>query len=299
MPYSNKKPNVGVLIIDAQNDFCENKGPLGQKGSLYIEGSTEDMNRGAQFILNNRDRIKQIYASFDVHSRMQIFHPAWWIEKATGKNPDPLTLITLEGIDNGDFVAVIEQEWSREYVRLLEEQGEFKLLIWPYHCLQGTWGSLMNASVTYAIEEWQFNYGSSVVLETLNKGWVPGYEYFGIFKPQIQTQGDTYTWFNKDFVEKLDQHDVIYIFGEAQSHCVGLSIKQLLVEANGDGTTSSYRDLSSRLLSKIVLLSDCMSDVEGYEGVMQPVFKEACEKHGMRMQKHDEVNIEEDLKTLI
>lgn len=288
------KPNVGVLIIDAQNDFCENKGPLGQKGSLYVPGSSDDMNRGAEFILANRDRIKQIYASFDVHSRMQIFHPAWWIEKSTGKNPDPYTMITLEGIDNGDFIAVIEQEWSREYVRLLEEQGEFNHLIWPYHCLQGTWGSLMNDSVTYAVEEWQVNYGSSVALETLNKGWIPGYEYFGIFKPQIQAQGDTYTWFNRGFAEKLDQHDVIYVFGEAESHCVGLSIKQLLMEA-----TLSNQDLSARLLSKIVLLSDCMSDVQGYEGVMQPVFKDACEKYGMRMQKHNEVNIENDLNVSV
>jgi len=284
------KPSVGVLIIDAQNDFCENRG---QTGSLYIKGSAEDMQRGAQFIKTNKDLIKKIYASFDVHSRMQIFHQAWWIETATGENPEPYTLITLKDIDNGVFIANIEQDWSREYVRLLEEQGEFMHLIWPYHCIQGTWGSLMHTSVAKAIEDWQVNYGSAITLETLNKGWAPGYEYFGIFKPQVQSQGDTYTWFNKEFAKKLDQHDVLYVFGEAESHCVGLSIKQLLDEAN------KSLSVASSLLGKIVLLSDCMSDVKGYEGAMQPVFKEACEKFGMRMQKHDEVNVPKDAKLLV
>jgi nicotinamidase/pyrazinamidase len=282
------KPSVGVLVIDAQNDFCENRG---QKGSLYIEGSAEDMRRGSQFILDNRDKIRQIYASFDVHSQMQIFHAAWWIETATGKHPSPYTKITLEDIDNGVYVAVIEKEWSREYVRLLEEQKEFDNLIWPNHCLQGTWGSLMHQSVAYAISEWQYNYGSAISLETLNKGWQPGYEFFGIFRPQVQYQGDHYTWFNTAFAEKLNENDVLYVFGEAESHCVGLSIKQLLQVANKETESLSNHSLAVSLLGKIVLLTDCMSDVQGYEGVMQPVFKEACEKYGMRMQKHDEVDI--------
>jgi len=222
------KPSVGVLIIDAQNDFCENRG---QTGSLYIKGSTEDMQRGAQFIKTNKDLIKKIYASFDVHSRMQIFHQAWWIETATGENPEPYTLITLKDIDNGVFIANIEQDWSREYVRLLEEQGEFMHLIWPYHCIQGTWGSLMHTSVAKAIEDWQVNYGSAITLETLNKGWAPGYEYFGIFKPQFNLKETLTLGLTRSLLRSLT-NTTCFMFRRAESHCVGLSIKQLLDEAN-------------------------------------------------------------------
>ena len=284
----NTKLNIAVLQIDGQNCFCH------PDGSLYVPGAAEDMQRAATFIKTNKEYIKEIYATFDVHSKMQIFHAAWWKDKNGNHPPNEkgkYTIITAQDIIDGKWIPQIEPEWSLKYVQLLEAQEGFLHCIWPDHALMGTWSQLMYEPLVEAIDEWQVNYGSMKALNTLNKGWNPGYEFFGIFAPQIYLPDDSYTHFNSSFVEKLNQHALIYTYGEALSHCFGLSIKQLVDQANKGGYDG---EISHQLLSRLVVLTDCSSDIPGFEGAMDPYLEEACEKYGMEMMASTEVNIIED-----
>jgi len=277
-----KKLNIAVLQVDGQNCFCHSKGPL------YVPGAVEDMARAAAFIKRNKEHIKNIYATFDVHSKMQIFHATWWKDQS-GNHPEPFTTITAQDVIDGKWIPQIEQDWSLTYILKLEAQDGFVHTIWPDHALIGTWSQLMYEPLLEAINEWQVNYGSMKALETLNKGWNPGYEFFGVFQPQVYQEDDPYTHFNQTFAEKLNQHALVYAFGEAKSHCFGLSIKQLLDEANGGN------EVCQKLLGKIVILGDCASDIPGFEGVMDSYLQEACDKYEMQIKNSDEVNVFEDL----
>lgn len=280
----NDKPNIAVLSVDNQNDFCEKSDLFtGRKGALYVEGAYEDTLRAADFIKLHSSSIKQIFATFDTHSPMQIFHAAWWLG-SDGEPPKPFTTISYSDIVSGKWIPQIEPEWSLKYIKTLESQKGFSHCIWPNHCEMGSWGQLMIFNLKEAIDEWQRNYGSMIHLKTLNKGWNPGYEFFGIFKPQIHIESDPYTHFNYKFVEELNQFDKIYAFGEAKSHCFGLSIQQLLTQAQQGNA------LCQEVIGKIIVLEDCTSDIPGFEGAMDFVLQEAQLTYGMKMQKSTEIN---------
>ena len=286
------RPNVATLIIDPQNDFSENR--FGRCGSLFVEGAIQDFERGSSFIDENRKLIRDMYISFDMHNKMQIFHRLWW-KSADGKHPGmfDFLVITSQDILDGKWIPQIEKEWSLKYVQQLEAQEGFAHVIWPDHCLMGHWGQSMQRDILHSVEAWQTEYGSMKAINTLTKGWNPGYEYFGIFQPQVYLPDDPYTHFNQGFADQLNQHAMVYAFGEAESHCFGLSIKQLLDQAN------AQNKVCEELLGKIVVLSDCMSDIPNYEGAMQPALKEAQLKYGMRIMSTDNVDVLNDLNAVV
>lgn len=279
----NHKPNIAVLSIDNQNDFCAKSDTLtGQKGALYVEGAYEDTLRASDFIRLHSASIKQIFATFDLHHPMQIFHAAWWVN-SEGQQPAPFTLISYQDILSGKWIPQIEPQWTLRYIKELESQDGFSHCIWPNHCEMGSWGQLMVKSLQEAINEWQSNYGSMAYPKLIHKGWNPGYEFFGIFKPQIQVEDDVYTHFNYQLVEELNAFDKVYAFGEAKSHCFGLSIKQLLDEANGG------QQSCQELLGKIVVLEDCTSDIPGFEGAMDSFLEDACTVYGMQIKNSTDI----------
>jgi nicotinamidase-related amidase len=69
------------------------------------------------------------------------------------------------------------------------------------------------------------------------------------------------TQLNKELVNKLYLYDKILIAGEAKSHCVATTVKQIL---NIDG-----------FAPKLVVLEDCMSDVKGFETLALPIYERA------------------------
>lgn len=84
----------------------------------------------------------------------------------------------------------------------------------------------------------------------ITKGVNPFTEHFGIFRANVPIQDDPNTQINQGIFQLLNQHDTIYLAGQARSHCVANSMKQLL-------------EIAPQLASKLVVLEDCMSDVPG------------------------------------
>ena len=83
----------------------------------------------------------------------------------------------------------------------------------------------------------------------------------------IPVEGSPETQLNKQLADTLLGFDTILIAGEAKSHCVATTIRQLL---NFDG-----------FAQKLVILEDCMSDVTGFETLASSIYEKAKRK-GMR-----------------
>ena len=70
---------------------------------------------------------------------------------------------------------------------------------------------------------------------------------------EVPDEEDETTQLNRPFIDLMSAADRVYITGEAGSHCVKATVEDLV--ANFD----------QRHLSKLVLITDCMSPVNGFE----------------------------------
>jgi nicotinamidase-related amidase len=226
-----------LLIIDMQNDFMEN-------GFLPVKGSHKDSENICKFIYNNMERIYRVAVSLDTHKPFQIFHPCWWIDQK-GNNPNPYTPITLDDLDSGKWIPVINPIKSRDYVENLEKQAKKTLLIWPYHCIQGTFGNALENQLSNMI--YFYSVAMKSQIQTLVKGSDPLTEMYGIVKPEY----DEKNYINMEFLNQLETYNKIFIAGEAADFCVYESIKQI----------TSFFAGNIKILKKIHILGDCMSPV--------------------------------------
>ena len=249
-PANKDSTKVLVIGIDIQQDFMDD-------GALGVPGAKEDVERFTRFIYNNMEKITKIAVSMDTHIPHQIFHTCWWIDE-DGNNPAPYTQIELEDINSGKWRAVINPIQSLEYVQALEQQAKKTLTIWPYHCLIGTQGCALDNQFSNILNF--FEIARKSVIETIIKGKDPLSEMYGIIRPEY----DKKNYINIKFLNDIEKFDKIIIGGEAKSHCVFESVKQIV---------EYYKD-REEVTSKIYILEDCMSSIPGCEDVINEAFEE-------------------------
>lgn len=261
IPSEQDKERVLFLAIDVQQDFMDN-------GALGVSGANSDVRRVTQFIYDNMESITEIAVSIDTHTPHQIFHSCWWVDK-DGNNPAPYTLITLEDLQNGKWSAVSHPDESMDYVRHLEEDGKKTLCIWPYHCIQGTSGCALEnqfANIAYF-----HSVARNITLKSIIKGLDPLSEMYGVIKPEYDKEG----YVNTVFLNELQNYDKIIIAGEAKSHCVLESVKQIL----------KHYEKSPEITQNIYILEDCMSPISGFEDATDAAFAGFKEKYGINIVK--------------
>ena len=96
-----------LLIIDAQNDFCD------KNGALYVNGAEDDMQRLASFIIKHKNEINGITLTFDLHKRFHIASPVFWVDEK-GKNPAPFTIISKDDVLNAhNFMKNLDEHWAQ------------------------------------------------------------------------------------------------------------------------------------------------------------------------------------------
>lgn len=252
---------IALLIIDAQNDFCS------PKGSLFVPGAEEDNERLSQWILNNKDSIDYIGCTLDSHHIMDIAHPNYWRDK-DGNPPAPFTVITLADVENGTWQSV-KPTHTLKYLQELQDEGEYVHVIWPEHCLYGTWGHGLDEKIRKAVDSWER--GGNYV-QWVFKGTHPDTEHFGAFEAQVPIMNQGMTQYNLPLQKTLEKYDVVYLAGQAKSHCVANTLKQVVRKA-------------PNLAKKFVILEDAMSDVPGgpngpgttptFGEIAQPIYDEA------------------------
>ena len=254
------------LIIDAQFDFCH------PEGALFVPGAEQDVDRMANLIRKHADQIDHIAVTLDTHHVLDIAHPLFWHD-ATGKHPNPFTQITSDDVDSGQWIARFSPEKANKYIRDLEADGQFTHFIWPEHCLVGSRGAALHDTLLNALKYWTSQCDRDYV--AIQKGLYPLSEHFGIFRAQVPDPSVPETQLNRALIADLARFETIYLMGEAKSHCVANSLKQIL-------------DFAPVLISKLVVVTDCMSDVTGLGYLGDPIYAEA-RGHKIRFMPSDAV----------
>lgn len=243
---------VAVLIIDGQFDFCD------PKGALFVTNADKDMEKLGNFITKNSNEINFIGLTMDAHQVNDISHPSFWINKDK-QHPNPFTIITPKDVLEGIWAPRFHPTLVVEYINELTKQGEFPHCIWPEHCIIGSQGASFVDSIMNPIKTWTKN--SGIPFHVIAKGTNPLTEHFGAFRANVPIEGKPETQFNHNLIKTLSQFDVIYFAGEARSHCVANTLKQAM----------EYPDLAK----KFIVLTDCMSNVGGFEHIADTIYSDA------------------------
>lgn len=255
--------HIHLLAIDPQNDFCDldaTRLPYDVNGiasahpALPVPGSTADMFRLGRFIEGMGEKLSHITVTLDSHPFVAIERPTFWLDDK-GEQIDAFTLLGVSDVESGKYVPRFEKELVLQQLKRLEARGE-KLMVWPVHCVNGTWGHRIEDNVADAIQQWEFVTGRTA--EMVTKGSCPYTEHYGIFVAETPLQNWPDTAFNTTLARNVVDTDVLVVAGEAASHCVRASVLQLISAA--DNTVISGFDPR-----KLVLLSDCMSPVTGFD----------------------------------
>lgn len=244
-----------LLIIDPQNDFCDipkDELPPNQTPALAVTGADSDMKRLANFIIDNSSKIWDIHVTLDSHNPVDIAHPSWWVN-SNGENPKPFTVITLNDVKNGLWKSSNPelQQRSLEYVDELYKNSRYALVVWPEHCLIGHWGHNVHSSVASALDDWARR--RLEVVNYVTKGSNPFTEHYSAVQAEVPDPKDKGTLLNSDLIDNLVTADQILIAGEALSHCVANTVRDIVTNFGVDNAR------------KIVILKDCMSSVTGFE----------------------------------
>ncbi len=233
-----------LVLVDAQVDFIH------ADGALSVPGAIADTRRTIEWLFRNLEHVTTITASLDSHTPFQIFYPTWWVDPA-GHPPAPYTTITGEAVACGQWIPRFEPEWSVEYVQLLEKQARKTLMIWPFHTMIGTPGHTITPALYEALVF--HSAARNARLEFLSKGYLDRTEHYSIVEPEVKLPAEAARGgdLNTAFLELLATYDLIYIAGQARSHCVLETI------------TSFVRYFRARpeVISRLRLLEDCTSSV--------------------------------------
>lgn len=242
-PASSDRQRVALVLVDMQVDFIH------PNGSLYVPGAVEDTKRIVEWIYQHVGNITKIFASLDSHYPIQIFSPTWW-QDAEGYHPRPFTVITADEVASGHWEALYEPEWSQSYVRELENQHKKQLMIWPYHTLIGTPGHDLTPSLYEAISYHTAARQSQP--QFITKGEIAKTEHYSMLEPEVKVPEHRQGSLNSQFLEELMTFDLIYIAGEAKSHCVLETVASIM----------RYLQNQPELVDRIRVLSDGMSSVQ-------------------------------------
>lgn len=268
-----------LVIIDPQNDFCDLPAdycpadPANPQQrlspALPVAGAHADMLRVAQLIRAAGAALSEISVTIDSHQRLDIAHPTFWLQ-GDGSAVAPFTQIRAADVRAGRYLPRLSDALPRvlSYLDALETRQRYVHMVWPVHCEIGSWGNNVHADVRVAYNEWEEAGCRSV--NKVVKGTNPWTEHYSAIQAEVPDAADADTQLNQAFIDQLRQADAIYICGEAGSHCVKATTEHIVA------------NLPAGELGKLVLLSDCMSPVTGFEAQYQD-FIEQMRARGIRI----------------
>lgn len=289
-----KSQKIHLLVIDPQNDFCDippalqpfdplvlaartarglpllnDNGEIQRIApALPVPGAHNDMVRLAAMIDRLGDKLYDIHVTLDSHNPVDIAHPALW-RNAKGDYPAPFTLISEDDVLNGVWSMrnPALQPVALKYVRQLKINGRYVLIIWPEHCLIGSWGHNVHASVAKSLNDWARR--RLEVVNYVTKGSNALTEHYSAVQAEVPDSNDPSTMLNSRLIKTLGEADIILIAGEALSHCVASTVRDI---ADNFGEEN---------IKKMVLLTDCASSVAGFEN-LGTQFVEDMKRRGMQ-----------------
>ena len=272
------KPEVRLLIVDPQNDFCDlpvtwqSLDPLTGRRvapALPVAGAHADLQRLAALIRAAKDSLSRIIVTFDSHHRFDIAHPTFW-QRADGSTVAPFTPITAQQVRAGAFVprAIDLLPRALAYLDELEARGRYTLMVWPVHCEIGSWGHDVHADVQAACGEWEAHRLRTV--QPVFKGMNPWTEHYSAIQAEVPDPADPGTQLSRALLADLDGAELLLIAGQASSHCVKATVEDIVDHLPGGR------------VERLMLLTDCMSPVSGFEAQAEG-FLAAMRGRGVRL----------------
>lgn len=253
-----------LLLIDCQADFCN------PSGSLYVPGADLDCARLADALICNLSKVDHVIATLDTHHKQHIAHRYFWIDPVTKAHPAPFTSVCQEDIDAGKITTTRKEDmyWAQVYLARLHDDNKESgvrptvLTIWPDHCLVGTTGHNLYYPIQQALQEWerQTDKQAQMVL----KGFNNQTEHYSVFRAEVEVTTDKInTEWNKQLIRQLDGYGRIVVAGQARSHCVNLSVRDLVSKVGPH---------------KVYVATDACSDVIGFQEMGDQFEKDMREK---------------------
>ena len=126
-----------------------------------------------------------------------------------------------------------------------------------------------------ALNNWASN--NTATVDFVSKGSNPFTEHYSGVKAEVPDPKDPTTQLNTGLITTLEEADMVLIAGEAGSHCVANTVRDI-VEGFSD----------PKIIEKLVLLTDGISPVPGFEQAQQDFIDEMSAK-GMKMSTTTEV----------
>ena len=270
------KRQLHLLVIDPQNDFCDLPAtwlPPDAAPTLAVPGAHADMLRVAQLIREGGSGLTRISVTLDAHHRYDIAHPAFW-RTGDGGPVAPFTQISAQQVRDRLFLPAASGALPRAlaYLDALERAARYRLMVWPVHCEIGSWGQNIHAAVRAAYNGWEVQHLQ--VVAKLSKGSNPWTEHYSAVMAEVPDAQDAATQLNRAFLDTLLPAQQLYICGEAGSHCVKASTEHIADYLQAQQGKAA--------LSRLVLLTDCMSPVTGFEA-QQHDFLAAMQARGARL----------------
>jgi nicotinamidase-related amidase len=247
-----------LLIIDPQNDFCDISG-----AALPVAGANVDMLRLASLMKQVRAELTDITVTLDSHASVGIERTTFWVT-ADGQPVAPFTAIAETDVRAGRFAPHDKQRLPEvlAYLKALEEGGRYRLVVWPVHCVLGTWGHNVHTAVADELARWeqQTQRAAHRVLKGLN----PMTEQYSAVQAEVPDARDPRTQTNHALIERSrPDGGLLLVAGEAASHCVAATMEHLFAALDADERR------------RVLILRDCMSPVGSFEAQATKFFDDA------------------------
>jgi nicotinamidase/pyrazinamidase len=262
--------NAKLLIIDPQNDFCDLEG-----AALPVAGANADMRRLASLMNKVRTTLSDLIVTLDSHASVGLERTTFW---TTGDSAPvvPFTVVTEGDVRQGRFRPrdphLLPQVLG--YLRALEKGGRYRLMVWPVHCVVGTWGHNIHSSVASEIAQWEAHWIRPAF--RVLKGQNPMTEQYSAVQAEVPLDDDAQTHTNQGLIARARPQDAtLFVAGEASSHCVAVTMEHL------------FETMSLEERRNVVILRDCMSPVPGFEAQANAFFEHAYAQ-GARVMTSDE-----------
>lgn len=271
---TSNKARLEFLIIDPQNSFCHST-----EGELFVPGADKDAERLAKLIDTLLYEIDDIHVTLDTHHELDVAHPIFWVNDK-GEHPSPFTGISKEDVVTGAWKPFNPKlacpphgtllDRMIEYVTKLEENGRYQLTVWPPHCRIGTPGHNVIEPLREAFRKWELS--RYAMISYVTKGSNIFTEHYSGVEADVPDPEDPTTHLNTELIQTLEKADLIVFSGEASSHCVANTIRDIV------------KNFGEETIKKCVLLEDAMSPVPGFEQFADDFFQEMIAK-GMQIAK--------------
>jgi nicotinamidase-related amidase len=279
---------IHLVVIDPQNSFCkvvpQSEQQVLHDGELCVTGAWDDMNRLSALVDRLGKKLDDIHVTLDSHHPLHIAHQIWYRD-SKGNLPDPFTCMREQNgviigskfdangnaYDVGEFTCFKPSVHKKtlEYLKSLAAAKRYPHLIWPTHCLIGTAGHNVVPQLMESLLKWVRAQGDATV-DFVTKGSNPYVEHFSAVRAEVIDPGDPSTQLNSGFINTLVQADEVLFAGEAGSHCLANTVRDI---------ADSFADDS--FIKKCVLLTDATSPVPGFESY-QTTFVADMTKRGMK-----------------